>query len=141
MNPIKTFTIIFSLLSILAFACLAIYVTPKIAISSNIQFFEAEGNNYVNYYLKRSNFRFKQTLNSFIIEKVGVGTAEFSKDTHLDKFLTNWSVYEGLMFPNSDCEYIRVSIPANSKSLKSGNILFSCVNSYINDQLNLEHVQ
>lgn len=141
MNLIKTFTIIFSILSILAIAYLAIYVAPKIATSSNVQFFEQEGNNYVNYYLKRGNFRFKQTLNSFIIEKVGVGTAEFSKDTNLDKFLTNWSVYEGLMFPNSDCEYIRVSIPASSKDLKSGNILFSCVNSYINDQLNLEHVQ
>ncbi len=141
MNLIKSFTILFIALTLVSFGYLVMTVVSRSQKQDTLEFFDPEGIHYVNYYLVRSDYRFKLTLDNFIVEKGGVNSAVFNRSANADKFLASWSIYDGFLYPNLDCEYIRISIPAESRDLLSDKIMFSCVDTYINDYLNLENVQ
>ena len=140
MNLVKLFTLIFIILSIVILVYISIFKLGS--KRDSFEFFGSEkATNYVNYYIKRSDYRFKLSVNSFIIEKASVGKAEFNRDENVDKFLASWSPYDEVLYPNRDCEFVRISIPASVNNISSGGILFACVDSYINDFLNIENVQ
>lgn len=142
MNLYKILTIIFLVAALVVGIYTANIFINNVGFKSQATFFVEDSEQYIQYYLKKSDFRFYTSSNSIIIEKPLVGKAEFLKDENMDNFLSSWSLYNGNLFPNDECVYIKISIPSKNINLSQGGVLFSCVNNnFLNNKFNIQNVQ
>jgi len=127
----KIVTIIFVMGALIAFTFVIKAFITQSQNNVSAKFVSTESVKYVNYYVNRIDYQFKTTDENFVIIK-NSREAIFKKDAYVDLFLETWTTYDQRLYPNSDCELIRISIPYTQKDLQ-GNIVFTCVDSIQND--------
>jgi hypothetical protein len=135
----RIFTIIFLIGSIIL--GIILYLTLSLNNNSNkdIKFSQAiNSTEFLNYYIERKNFDFFVDTNALIIKNKSGQELKLKKDDLIENFLGDWSVYENKWYPKNSCEFIRISVPFEIKTMSNGQISLYCLEKIDSDQyLNL----
>ncbi len=135
----KVFTIIFLVGSIVIGLILYLVLSSNNNSNRDIKFNQAvNSTEFLNYYIERRSFDFFVDTATLIIKNRSGQELKLKKDDLVENFLGDWSVYENKWYPKNSCEFIRISVPFEIKTMSNGQISLYCLEKIDSDQyLNL----